>query len=181
MTKKVENIENTAPLENAGRRKAVKTIVGGVTAIAAYNLLPAKWGTPIIEQVFLPAHAATSGASLHDPCEVTWVSGTQDSNTVVIKVSGFVTPPTGNLLTTIVATGNPDASAASTVTTTTAADGTFSAQITLTTATGLGSVAVTTTVDGADGSANCSVNIPQASAPTPPEPEEPQGEEELRR
>jgi hypothetical protein len=146
---------------SSGRRKAVKTIVGGVTAIAAYNVLPVKWGTPIIEQVFLPAHAATSGSSLHDPCEVTWVSGYQDSNTVVIEVNGYVTPPTGDLPTTIVATGNPDATATSTVTTTTAADGTFSAQITLQTATGLGSVAVTTTVDGADGTANCSVDVPQ--------------------
>lgn len=48
-------------LESAGRRKAVKTIVGGVTALAAFHVLPAKWGTPVIEQVFLPAHAATSG------------------------------------------------------------------------------------------------------------------------
>lgn len=54
-----ENLKNTS-IENTGRRKAVKTIVGGVTAIAAYNVLPSKWGTPIIEQVFLPAHAATS-------------------------------------------------------------------------------------------------------------------------
>lgn len=53
--------EDFAVIENAERRKAVKTIVGGVTAIAAYNLLPAKWGTPIIESIFLPAHAATSG------------------------------------------------------------------------------------------------------------------------
>jgi hypothetical protein len=62
MSKNIDKkaIENTA-LENAGRRKAVKTIVGGVTALAAYNVLPVKWGTPIIEQVFLPAHAATSG------------------------------------------------------------------------------------------------------------------------
>ncbi len=47
-------------LESPSRRKAVKTVVGGVTALAAYNLLPAKWGTPYIESVFLPAHAATS-------------------------------------------------------------------------------------------------------------------------
>ena len=47
-------------LESAGRRRAVKKIVGGVTALAAYNMLPAKWGTPVIEQVFLPAHAQTS-------------------------------------------------------------------------------------------------------------------------
>ena len=47
-------------LENKGRRKVVKGIVCGVTAFAAYHALPVRWGTPIIEQVFLPAHAATS-------------------------------------------------------------------------------------------------------------------------
>lgn len=52
--------------ENSGRRKAVKTIVSGVTALAAYNMLPVRWDTPIIEQVFLPAHAETSGASTVD-------------------------------------------------------------------------------------------------------------------
>ena len=155
-----------ATLENQSRRKAVKTIIGGVTAIASYNLLPARWGTPIIEQVFLPAHAATSGTSLHDPCEVTWVDGFQDSHVVIIKVNGFVTPPTGGLATKIVATGNPDATATATVNATTAADGTFSANVTLNTATGLGTVAVTTTVTGADGSAHCSVNIPQRSGPS---------------
>jgi hypothetical protein len=56
--------EDSTVLENAGRRKVVKTIVGGVSAVAAYNLLPAKWGTPIIESVFLPAHAATSGVEV---------------------------------------------------------------------------------------------------------------------
>ena len=48
-------------IDSKGRRKAVKTIVGGVTALAAYNVLPAKWGVPVVEQIFLPAHAATSG------------------------------------------------------------------------------------------------------------------------
>jgi hypothetical protein len=166
MTEKIEKRpeeqkENTTILENAGRRKAVKTIVGGVTAIAAYNLLPTKWGTPIIEQVFLPAHAATSGSSLHDPCEVTWVSGYQDSAEVVIKVTGFVTPPTGGLPTHIIAKGNPDTNATAIVKTTTADDGTFGGTLTLFTATGIGSVHVRTTVDGADGSANCSIDIPQ--------------------
>ena len=164
------NTDNTtkdpAVLENQSRRKAVKTIVGGVTVLTAYHALPVRWGTPIIEQFFLPAHAATSGTSLHDPCEVTWVDGYQDSHVVVIKVSGFVTPPTGGLATKIVATGNPDATATATVNATTAADGTFSATITLNTATGLGTVAVTTTVTGADGSAHCSVNIPQRSGPS---------------
>jgi hypothetical protein len=54
--------EDFAALENAGRRKVVKTIVGGVTAVAAYHILPVNWSKPIIEQVFLPAHAQTSGA-----------------------------------------------------------------------------------------------------------------------
>lgn len=49
------------------RRKAVKTIAGGVSAIAAYHVLPSKWSTPIIEQVFLPAHAVTSGGTHVDP------------------------------------------------------------------------------------------------------------------
>lgn len=48
-------------LQSSGRRKAVKTLVSGVVAISAYHALPTKWGAPIIEQVFLPAHAATSG------------------------------------------------------------------------------------------------------------------------
>lgn len=152
-------------IENKSRRKAVKTIVSGATVLAAYHVLPTSWNRPIIESIFLPAHAATSGTSLHDPCEVSWVDGHQDSNTVVIRVTGYVTPPTAGLATKIVATGNPDATATATVNTTTAADGTFSATMTLTTATGLGSVNVTTTVDGADGAANCSVNIPQRSGP----------------
>ncbi len=47
--------------ESVERRKVVKSIVGGVTAVTAYSLLPAKWNSPLVESVFLPAHAATSG------------------------------------------------------------------------------------------------------------------------
>lgn len=46
--------------DNMGRRRAIKSITAGTMALAAYNILPSKWGTPIIEQIFLPAHAATS-------------------------------------------------------------------------------------------------------------------------
>jgi len=152
--------EETKPV-TITRRKAVKTIVGGVTAVAAYNILPATWNTPIIESIFIPAHAATSGTSLSDPCEVTWVSGYQDSSTVTVDITGYVTPPTANLPTTIVATGNPDSDATTTLTTTTAADGTFSGTATLTTASGIGTVLVTTSVEGASGSASCRVDIPQ--------------------
>lgn len=50
-----------ADATKTSRRKVVKNLVFGVSALAAYSALPTKWGTPIIEQVFLPAHAATSG------------------------------------------------------------------------------------------------------------------------
>ena len=46
------------------RRKAVKTIAGGITALAAYQYLPAKWEKPIIESIFIPAHAQTSGTGI---------------------------------------------------------------------------------------------------------------------
>ena len=46
------------------RRKAVKTIAGGITALAAYHTLPAKWEKPILESIFIPAHAQTSGSGI---------------------------------------------------------------------------------------------------------------------
>jgi hypothetical protein len=137
----------TPALENESRRKAVKTIVGGVSVLAAYHIMPVKWGTPIIEQVFLPAHAATSGSSLNDPCTVTHTNGPEDT----FLVEGFVTPPTEGLATTIVLTPTPGSP--QTTTTTTLADGTFSATITI--ASGSDRVDVTTTVEGADGTASC--------------------------
>lgn len=80
---------STPVLENESRRKAVKTIVGGVTVLAAYNVMPAKWGTPIAEQIFLPAHAATSGSTLHDPCNVNFKNST--TNTMTVKDQTIVT------------------------------------------------------------------------------------------
>ena len=49
------------------RRKAVKTIAGGITALAAYHTLPAKWEKPILESIFIPAHAQTSAVDPTDP------------------------------------------------------------------------------------------------------------------
>lgn len=155
-----ENVENNkkTPVEDPGRRKMVKTIVGGVTAVAAYNLLPAQWDRPYVESVFLPAHAATSGASLNDPCTVTIVSGNQSSANVEVRVTGFVTPATGDLPATIVVTPIGAGSAVS-ANTTTAADGTFTADVTVA-GPGITSVNVVTTVTGADGSATCGDSIP---------------------
>lgn len=69
-------MNNNQEIESKSRRKAVKTIVGGVTALAAYNMMPVKWGTPVIEQIFLPAHAATSGENV---CSKDAVTGTWDT------------------------------------------------------------------------------------------------------
>lgn len=66
-------MNNKPEIASKSRRKAVKTIVGGVTALAAYNMMPVKWGTPVIEQIFLPAHAATSGEQV---CSADSVVGT---------------------------------------------------------------------------------------------------------
>lgn len=151
----MKDTKSTPPptLENKSRRKAVKTIVGGVTALAAYNVMPVKWGTPIIEQVFLPAHAATSGTTLHDPCTVTHEE--EGDGTDTFLVTGYVTPPTEGLPATIVLTPSLSGTnlTAITATTTTLADGTFSATIVVTGENDR--VDVTTTVEGADGSASC--------------------------
>ncbi len=153
---------DASTLENAGRRKAVKTIVGGITTVAAYNMLPAKWGIPIIESVFLPAHAATSGTSLHDPCTVTITKGDQ-STTVHFRIDGYVVPAVKglpvNLEITTIGTSAGTTSFPSTLTNlVTDANGEFSEEF------GqwpIGSerVEVTTTVEGADGSATCWANI----------------------
>ena len=47
--------------KDSSRRRAVKTIAGSITALAAYQYLPAKWEKPILESIFIPAHAQTSG------------------------------------------------------------------------------------------------------------------------
>ncbi len=112
----------------------------------------------------MPAHAATSGTAIHDPCSITLVSGNQSTASVSIRVDGYVTPPTANLPTAIVGTSSRGASA--TVNTSTAADGTFQGTLTLNDGPGITSISVVTTVTGADGSAGCSINIPAAAVTT---------------
>lgn len=92
--------KNEAQIENAGRRKAVKTIVGGVAAVAAYNVLPSKWGTPIIEQVFLPAHAATSGvnATFSLTVDATTDANQCASSGIFVSIAGTVSASDGRSL-----------------------------------------------------------------------------------
>ncbi len=146
--------------ESQERRTAMKKIAVGVGVLAGYSVLPEKWTQPIVGQIALPAHAATSGIIIHDPCTVTLLSGDQSSSTVTIRVDGFVTPPTANLPTTIVAQGTI------TATTTTAANGSFTKDLIISGGPGITSVTVVTTVTGADGTVSCSVAIPAAPTTT---------------
>lgn len=47
--------------ESQERRQAMKKIAVGVGVLAGYSVLPEKWTRPIVGQIVLPAHAATSG------------------------------------------------------------------------------------------------------------------------
>ena len=149
---------------DAGRRSAMRKIAVSVGVLATYSVLPESWTRPIIGQIVVPVHAATSGSSLHDPCSVDQRSGDQKSETVMIKVTGYVTPPVGNLPVMIVATATGGANQRVEGQTTTYPDGTFEAYLTVGGGPGITAIGVTTTVTGADGAANCSVNITTASS-----------------
>jgi hypothetical protein len=159
-------------LENSvlSRRTAIKSFGAGVAGLTAYFALPQRWEHPIIEQIILPVHAQTSGFTLSDPCEVSLLAGTTESDTVRIRVEGFVAPPTGSLATLIEAVSQGKGEPTS-LETTTAADGTFSGELLIIGGPGITAVSVTTTVQGATGQAQCalSVNKPKPE-PKPPEP-----------
>lgn len=63
--------KTTVP-DDIGRRTAVKRIVGGFAALTAYHVLPVSWDTPIVDQIFLPAHAATSSVTTSVLTEISW-------------------------------------------------------------------------------------------------------------
>lgn len=149
---------------DAGRRNAMCKIAVSVGVLATYSVLPDSWTRPIIGQIVVPVHAATSGSSLHDPCSVEQRSGDQKSETIVIKVTGYVTPPVGDLPVVIVATAVGGANQRVEGQTKTYPDGTFEAYLTVGGGPGITSIGVTTTVTGADGSANCSVNVTTGSS-----------------
>ncbi len=83
--------------DNQARRKTIKKLAIGASALASYSMLPEKWTKPLIEQIVLPAHAQTSGITLVNPLTLTLLSGTQGSTIVSVRVSGAVFPPTPNL------------------------------------------------------------------------------------
>lgn len=158
--------EDNAPA-SIPRRKTLKLIVGGVGAMTAYHVLPETWEKPLIEQVFLPAYAGTSGTTLDDPCTVSRMAGTRSTDSVKIRVDGYVTPAVSGLNAQIVATPS-GAGSAVTITTTTGDDGTFSADVIITGGPGITGVSVQSSVTGASGVAVCSVNIPAAGTTSEP-------------
>ncbi len=152
--------------KSSERRKAIKKISIGIGAIAGISALPEKWTRPVIGQIILPAHAATSAVTLHDPCTARRTSGTQDSNSVKVEISAWVDPPTANLPATITATATGGAGSTVTVTTTTAADGTFGATISVGGGPGITSISIVTVVTGAADQGSCSVTVPPGDQAT---------------
>lgn len=55
----MRNTKGSVP-EGQDRRKVIKKIVAGAGVLAGYSVLPDKWIRPIVGQIILPAHAATS-------------------------------------------------------------------------------------------------------------------------
>ncbi len=157
-------------LESVGRRKAVKKIVGGVTVLAAYNTLPVNWSKPIIEQVFLPAHAQTSGCpgcSLNDPCTITIISGNSSSSEVVVQVEGRLDQPIAGLPATITVTPAGAGIAPPVLSTTTDAQGKFTGTFTITGGPGITAVSAVTQVVGVD-PAGCDISTTTTTqAPAP--------------
>ncbi len=154
--------------QNQGRRTALRKLLVGAGALTAYQMLPTKWTRPVIDQIVLPAHAGTSGISLNDPCDLAVTKGTTGSSSVTVRVDGLVTPPTANLPVAIVADPVGGNGPPVTVNTTTAADGTYGATITVNGGPGITSVNVVTTVTGVDGSASCTATVPAPPTTTPP-------------
>lgn len=159
-------------LDSVSRRKAVKKIVGGLSALAAYHTLPVNWSKPIIEQVFLPAHAQTSGCpgcSLNDPCTITITSGNSTSSQVVVQVVGRLDQPIAGLPATITVTPQGAGIAPPVLSTVTDAEGKFTGTFTITGGPGITAVSAITKVEGVD-PAGCDIRITTPTQEPAPEP-----------
>ncbi len=162
-----KNIETNRP-DDTNRRRAIKKIAVGVGVLAGYSVLPEQWTRPVIGQITLPVHAATSGVTLSSSsCTATLVSGDQSTAEVTVEVTGSVSPATENMSAEIVADG------AESVVAMTDADGTYTGDLTVTGGPGLTEISVQVTVSGAEGTASCTVAVPaEAETKTPTDPTE---------
>ena len=173
MNETIQNEKSTLPVDQ-GRRNAMQKIAISVGVLAGISVLPEQWTRPIIGQIVLPAHAGTSGSTLHDPCTVEATSGNQATTSVTIKVSGFVSPPTANLPVQITATASGGARNQMASQTTTNTSGAFEAIMTIGGGPGITAVAVLSSITGTDGVARCSVDFQEpATTPAPTTTAEP--------
>lgn len=157
-----KNIEANLPADT-DRRRAMKKIAAGVGVLAGYSVLPEQWTQPVIGQVTLPAHAATSGITISSSsCKATLVSGDQSTAEVTVEVTGSVSPPTENMSAEITADGTEPTG------TLTDANGTYTGKLTVTGGPGLTEISVQTTVSGAEGIASCTVAVPAAPVDNKP-------------
>jgi hypothetical protein len=152
------SIQNTHKPDNQERRTAMKKIAVGVGALAGYSVLPERWTRPMVGQIALPAHAATSARSMQ-ACSLPLVSGDQSSSSVTIQVQGGVTPAVNALPVEIVAGSTTEVIV-------TGSDGSFQTQISVPITAGTAAVNVTTTGLGVEPSSSCSVAIPAAPTVT---------------
>lgn len=151
------------------RRQAVKSIVSGVSALAAYHTFPTTWSKPIVEQIFLPAHAATSGSTIHDPCTTEFLGmDPGDSTNGLYSIEGYITPSIGGV--TIVIHASVERIAGGTITdqvsVVTSADGTYGwTPANYDTTDYTGPVTVTTSGPEVSGTATCYYGPPPNPAP----------------
>ncbi len=78
------------------RRKIVKYTLSSMFTIASYHILPTKWSVPIIESVFLPAHAATSSNYIQKIVSVT--RSDDDLNIILWRDDNFLPDATYDLI-----------------------------------------------------------------------------------
>lgn len=160
-------MENREDEVDETRRSALKKIAVGAGFLAGCAVLPEQWTRPIVGQIVLPAHAATSGVTLHDPCTVTVTAGNQGTNSVTLHVTGYVTPPTNNVPIHIVATAIGGGGLSANIDTVTDANGNFSSFISVGGGPNISAVSVITTGTGVTGTATCSATLSALPALTP--------------
>ena len=67
MSKKPENDKNnTAEEKRSHRRKALKNILAGTSAVVATKSVPENWTSPKLDSVIIPAHASMTPGSTVD-------------------------------------------------------------------------------------------------------------------
>ena len=154
-------MENRDSQVDKSRRKALKKIAVGAGFLAGCAVLPEKWITPVIGQIVLPAHAATSGLVLTQ-CTMNISSGNQGSGTITYGLTGAVTPPTAGVPIHIAITSIGGGADFTNFDMVTDGTGTYSFGSSFINGPGYTSVTAVVTSTVAAGTTTCSRNVPAA-------------------